>query len=75
MAFGVKNVISILLVVCAASTANSSNILGYSSTPSRSHYIVHETFLKGLAAKGHNVSEIENIVIRQYKCHISDLYR
>lgn len=56
MALGSRVVVIILAVVCALQTADSSNILGYLASPSRSHYIVHESLLKGLAAKGHNVS-------------------
>lgn len=33
-----------------------ANILGYLVTPMRSHFIIHDSLLRGLAAKGHNVS-------------------
>lgn len=61
MTFGARIVFSVSIVVCALGIVDSSNILGFFSTPSRSHYIIDETFMKGLAAKGHNVSKTSKI--------------
>lgn len=61
MAFYVNIFINFLFVVCALESADSSNILGFFPSPSRSHYIVHEAYMKGLAAKGHNVSKMSMI--------------
>lgn len=58
MALSSRVVVTILSVACALQTVDSSNILGYLASPSRSHYIVHESLLRGLAAKGHNVSKM-----------------
>lgn len=35
----------------------SAKILGYLVTPVRSHFVIHDSLLRGLAAKGHNVSQ------------------
>lgn len=51
-------IFNILLVVSALKIGDSSNILGFFATPCRSNYIVHESLMEGLAAKGHNVSTI-----------------
>lgn len=63
MAVNGRIFVTFFFVVCASKLTNSSNILGYFSSPSRSHYIVHESLMKGLAAKGHNVSKELNIVL------------
>lgn len=46
----------LLLLVLIGKPIFSSNILGYLVSPSRSHFIMHDSLLRGLAAKGHNVS-------------------
>lgn len=50
------NKILIVLIIYWSHEVNSANILGFFSTPSRSHFIIHQSLMKGLAAKGHNVS-------------------
>lgn len=70
MAFAVKIFFTFFFGVCALETANSSNILGFFPSPSRSHYIVHEAYMKGLAAKGHNVSKMS--MIKTERCQIND---
>lgn len=45
-----------LVVVEIIQPISSANILGYLSAPGRSHFIIHDSLLRGLAAKGHNVS-------------------
>lgn len=33
----------------------SARILGYLLSPSQSHFVIHDSLMRGLAAKGHNV--------------------
>lgn len=49
-----------LLLVAASifSAANSANILGVFPINGRSHYVVYESVMKALAARGHNVTVI-----------------
>lgn len=58
VAFGV-----VLLLV--AQPILSARILGYLLTPGRSHFIIHDSLMRGLAAKGHDVSSLnlENLLL------------
>lgn len=70
MASSMRIVVAILSIVCALQAADSSNILGYFFSPSRSHYIAQETLMKALAAKGHNVSQMKiSISIAAFDVH------
>lgn len=51
----------VVMLSLLAGTASSSKILGYFITPSRSHFIIHDSLMRGLAAKGHEV-KIDNIM-------------
>lgn len=49
--------LAVFLIVCQyAKNVESANVLGVFSTFGRSHFIIYEALMKGLAAKGHNVS-------------------
>lgn len=37
-------------------STNSARILGFFTTPGRSHFIIYESLMKELAARGHDVS-------------------
>lgn len=45
-------VVALLLL---ADPLSAGKILGYFITPSRSHFIVHDSLMRGLAANGHEV--------------------
>lgn len=47
---------AILIGVTQVDNARSANILGLFPSMGRSHFIIDEALMKGLAAKGHNVS-------------------
>lgn len=52
-----KSVVFLLAVLFQfTEPISSAKILGYLITPGRSHFIVHDSLLRGLAAKGHEVS-------------------
>lgn len=50
-------VVSLLLVL--AEPLSAGKILGYFITPSRSHFIVHESLMRGLAASGNEVCRLQ----------------
>lgn len=50
-----KQLIIFLLVLVNANFISSSKILGFFGAASRSHFIVHDSLMRGLAAKGHQV--------------------
>lgn len=51
--------IVLLAVICNLHMISyAANILGFFSTPSRSHFIIHQALMIGLAEKGHNVSHV-----------------
>lgn len=53
---------ALIAVVCVPSV-QSAKILGYALAPGRSHFIVHDSLLRGLAAKGHEVLKSTPIMI------------
>lgn len=56
-----NKIVLLLLAVLLqfAEPIDSAKILGYLITPGRSHFIVHDCLLRGLAAKGHDVSSFD----------------
>lgn len=44
------------LVVQLFQPIETARILGFFSTPSRSHLIIHESLMRELASRGHDVS-------------------
>lgn len=46
----------VFVVVQLSPPINSARILGFFSTPSRSHLIIHESLMRELATRGHDVS-------------------
>lgn len=46
----------VLLLFSSSGEVHGANIFGYLVTPGRSHFIIHNSLLMGLAEKGHNVS-------------------
>lgn len=51
----------VYLVVQQLEPIDSARILGFFSTPSRSHLIIHESLMRELAIRGHEVS-IQHII-------------
>lgn len=45
-----------IVLLLVAQPILSAKILGYLLTPGRSHFIISDSLLQGLAAKGHDVS-------------------
>lgn len=48
----------LLVVIGALSSVNGANILGVFPINGRSHWVVYESVMKALAARGHNVTVI-----------------
>lgn len=46
----------VFIVVQLSQPTNSARILGFFSTPSVSHLIIHESLMRELASRGHEVS-------------------
>lgn len=61
MNFNVSFVFVVYLVVQLFQPIHSARILGFFSTPSRSHLIIHESLMRELAIRGHDVSVIQNM--------------
>lgn len=62
--------ITLFLVFCFnlnLCNVESSNILAIFTAPSKSHWILVQPLLRGLAAGGHNVSNIVTITF-QFRC-------
>lgn len=53
---GMKLIVLLIVLMQLVGSIFSANILGYLVTPMRSHFIIHDSLLRGLAARGHNVS-------------------
>lgn len=52
----IKLLVSLMIaLVLLAQPYQAANILGYMVTSSRSHFIIQDSVMQGLAAKGHNV--------------------
>lgn len=47
---------AVFVISAVIPAVESANILGYLATPGRSHFIVHDSLMRGLASAGHNVS-------------------
>lgn len=59
----VQAILSLFLVFYVMKKTNSSNILEFFPTPCRTNYLIHETLMKDLAGKGHNVGKNELLVL------------
>lgn len=55
--------IALLALLMLAQPLFAGKILGYFITPSRSHFIIEDSLMRGLAAKGHDV--IYNLYSKQ----------
>lgn len=69
---------SLFIAIAILSTfpsLESAKILGYFVSVSRSHFIIHDSLLRGLAAKGHDVSKTKNYIIHPRVIHLSFLHR
>ena len=59
MIMSIKKTVFVLLVFGTTlfhfQSAEAAKILGFFATPSRSHFIIQEALMQGLAAKGHEV--------------------
>lgn len=53
-----KCAIAVAVLVQLFTPIFGSKILGFLLTPARSHFIVHDALMLGLAAKGHDVSAL-----------------
>lgn len=58
----------LILVVFVAlqqfQSIESARILGFFSTPSRSHLIIHESLMRELAIRGHDVSDMHTFAVQ-----------
>lgn len=53
-----KLITKISFLICAVSFAHSANILSIFPFPGKSHYVMFERLLRGLAEKGHDVDVV-----------------
>lgn len=67
----IQTLLMFVIVFTCIYKARCANILGYFSTFSRSHYIIEEAVMKGLAVKGHNVSMHTRPITNYHKYRIS----
>lgn len=50
------SLVFVVYLVVQFQSIDSARILGFFSTPSRSHLIIHESLMRELAIRGHDVS-------------------